>query len=453
MIERAFDRNTVGAIVEAVREQLGSAQLRDAVVGAAQQVPGDGDAAQRVSAAMAPVTAAQASSGARHGQPVPFLSRNPIVSLVQSSIEDTLLARGTPSAHPEHRGFFGSVLHFLEELAEQRKFGPDDIDWVTDVAAAMLGHLAKGNHPFNPQPARHEIADTARVVVVGDWGTGLSGAQDVAKHMAQEVADALANGREAHVVHLGDIYYSGLPSEIERRVLPYWPVTAEQGQGGVTSWSLNGNHDMYSGGYGYFETLLADPRFSAQHSADGKPTSFFGLTAPSWELVGLDTSWSSAVLTEGAVAVLEQPQAQFVASVAQESDRKLVLLSHHQLVSTYDPEDIGPALGADLAPVLGDGRVTAWFWGHEHRCMGFEATGGVKFPRCIGHGGVPVLQNYTAGDPVKAPGKWVAPGYTESGGDRWARFGFAVLDLGPDQINVRYRNDDGTETVPAEVIA
>ena len=98
--------------------------------------------------------------------------------------------------------------------------------------------------------------------------------------MAEEVADALRNGREAHVIHLGDVYYSGLPVEVQRHVLEPWPVTAAQAKAGVTSWSLNGNHDMYSGGYGYYDTLLADPRFAAQHSADGASTSFFRLDRP-----------------------------------------------------------------------------------------------------------------------------------------------------------------------------
>ena len=86
------------------------------------------------------------------------------------------------------------------------------------------------------------------------------------------------------------------------------------------------------------------------------------------------------------------------------SARKLVLLSHHQLMSVYDQADLGPVLPAKLGPVLDSGRVTGWWWGHEHRCMGFEAGHGVRFPRCIGHGGVPVLQTYTAGAPIAPPG-------------------------------------------------
>jgi hypothetical protein len=265
--------------------------------------------------------------------------------------------------------------------------------------------------------------------------------------MAEEVADALACGREAHVIHLGDVYYSGLPSEIRQHVLACWPVTPEQARAGVTSWSLNGNHDMYSGGFGYFETLLGDPRFAGQHSADGAPTSFFRLAAPSWDFVGLDTSWDTDVMSKGASGVLEDPQAGFVAEIARETPgRKLVLLSHHQLMSAYEPADLGPVLPAKLGPVLDSGRVAAWWWGHEHRCIGFEAAHGVRFPRCLGHGGVPVLQTYAAGDPVKPPGVWEAAGFLEdTDGDCWARFGFAVLDLDGSQMQVRYRDDRGAE--------
>jgi len=269
--------------------------------------------------------------------------------------------------------------------------------------------------------------------------------------MAEEVTDALRSGREAHVIHLGDVYYSGLPVEVRRHVLEPWPVTAAQARAGVTSWSLNGNHDMYSGGYGYYDTLLADPRFAAQHSADGASTSFFRLTAPGWEFVGLDTSWDTDVLSKGASGVLQDPQAEYVEQVARASDRKLVLLSHHQLATVYDQADIGPVLTAKLGSVLGSGRVTGWWWGHEHRCVGFGETGGVRFPRCIGHGGVPVPQTHTTAEKPPAPWAWEPTGYLDSGGQRWALFGFAVFDLDGDQIRARYRDEHGA-TIRTEVI-
>lgn len=450
MIEQAFDQETLGRYVEAVRQQLGAPELRDATVRAAQQIGGGGDPAAKVNAALPSVDPGNASSGGRHGEPVPYLSRNPVISLVQSSVESALREQGISDQAPQDRGLWARIVHTAERLVHPRAFGPTDPDWVIRIAESTLERLAMGNHQFNSTPARCEISDSARLVVVGDWGTGLPRARAVAGYMADEVAEALADGRDAHVIHLGDVYYSGLPEEVDRHVLAYWPVTADQARAGVTSWSLNGNHDMYSGGFGYFDTLLADPRF-AQRSADGDTTSFFRLVSPSWDFVGLDTSWDSDVVAAGHVAVLRDPQADFVASVANESDRKLVLLSHHQLISVYSPGDIGSELATKLAPVLRDRRVTAWWWGHEHRCMGFQ-PGDVKFPRCLGNGGVPVLQNRASSDPIPAPGEWEESGFFESDGDRWARFGFAVLDLDGDHIEVRYRDDQGTQT-RAETIA
>ena len=42
-----------------------------------------------------------------------------------------------------------------------------------------------------------------------------------------------------------------------------------------------------------------------------------------------------------------------MAKVAAGSPRKLVLFSHHQLVSVYDQPDLGRTLPGKLAPVLG----------------------------------------------------------------------------------------------------
>jgi calcineurin-like phosphoesterase family protein len=451
MRRQAYDRNSVDQYVEAVRQRLPDAALSDSVSQAAAAIPGSGDPVAKVSAALPGAYQADASSGGGVGGAVPYLAREPAVSLVQSSVESALRQRGVPDQPPGRPGLWQKIVQIIEGFLHRGNFGPDDADWVIKIAEAALGHLAKGNHPFNPKPAEHSISGSARLVVVGDWGTGLPRARAVARYMAEEVADALGSGREAHVIHLGDVYYSGLPEEVQRHVLQPWPVTAAQARAGVTSWSLNGNHDMYSGGYGYYDTLLADPRFAAQHSADGAATSFFRLTAPGWEFVGLDTSWDTDVLSQGASGVLQDPQGSYVAEVAKASDRKLVLLSHHQLTTVYDQADIGPVLTAKLGPVLDSGRVTAWWWGHEHRCVGFEATRGVRFPRCIGHGGVPVLQTHTDADKPPAPWAWEPSGYLDSGGQRWALFGFAVFDLDGDRIQARYRDEHGA-TIRTEVI-
>jgi hypothetical protein len=454
MIEQVVDRDELHRYVEAVRDQIGAPQVAGAAAQAASTFDGAGDPVAKLRDALPQVDRQIASSGGG-GTSVPFISRDPIQSLLQSTLEGKLREQGVGLEEPpKHRGLLGWLTHLLESILHPVRFGPDDPNWAIELAEAVLEHLAKGNHPFNRVPAEHEIADDARVVIVGDWGTGLPRAQAVAKLMAEEVAEALGEGREAHVVHLGDVYYSGLKGEVLRHVLApgMWPVTIEQARAGVSSWSLNGNHDMYGGGFGYFETLLGDERFSRQRSPDGKGTSFFRLRSPSWDFVGLDTSWDSDVLSQGFVGVLEDPQAEFVERVATESARKLMLLSHHQLVSVYDVQDIGQTLPTKLASVLDDGRVTAWLWGHEHRCMGFDRTAGVKIPRCIGHGGVPVLMTHTPGEAIPSPGAWEERGFSEYRGDQWGRMGFAILDLAGEQIDVRYRDEQGT-TSRRETIA
>lgn len=451
MLEQAFDRQHLQQYVRAVRDKLDAPPLQESVARAADAVGAEGDPAAALASRIPDATRQLASSGGRQASQVPYLSRDPISSLLQSTIEEKLRAQGVRDDTPVRRDLWGRIVHTIERLLHPLPYGPDDPGWVIDIARSLLDRLADGNHPFNPLPARHEIADTARVVVVGDWGTGIPRARAVAGLMADEVAGALAEGRQAHAVHLGDVYYSGTFDEVDRHVLGagLWPVTNEQARGGVSSWSLNGNHEMYGGGYGYFNRLLKDPRFAAQRSPDGRTTSFFALVAPSWEFVGLDTAWDPNVLSDGRSGVLEDPQAEFTARVAaeaHEAGRKLVLLSHHQFVSVYDRADLGTVLPSKLKPVLDSGQVTAWLWGHEHRCMGFEPVSGVKCARCIGHGGVPVLMQHAVDDPVPAPGAWEERDYLEQDGDHWQRFGFAVFDLASDRIEVRYRNELGVPT-------
>ena len=450
VLKAASDQRSVHSYVEAVRSALDRDELREALEGAGRQIPGAGTALEKLHGALPSPGPGNQSSGGSGRAVVPYLSRSAAVSLVQSALEEALLEREGAPGRPGC-ALWVRVRRLVDGLLDPGTFSPSDPDWVVKIALATLGHLAQGNHPFNPRPAGRTISDTARLVVVGDWGTGLPRAQAVARLMAGEVAAGLSDGRDVHVIHLGDVYYSGLPGENRRHVLDHWPVTRDQAAAGVTSWSLNGNHDMYSGGFGYFQTLLGDERFTGQRSADAQTTSFFRLTSPSWDFVGLDTSWNSDLLSTGAVAVLQEPQGAFVASVAAQSPRKLVLFSHHQLVSVYDQTDIGPELTTKLRPVLDSNRVTAWWWGHEHRNMAFRPTQGVRFPRCVGHGGVPVLQPRTADDPVPAPGLWEDRSYLLEGGQRWARFGYAALDLDGDRMSARYVDETG-DVVRREVI-
>ena len=204
------------------------------------------------------------------------------------------------------------------------------------------------------------LADTGHIAVVGDWGTNLYGAP------VSSASIKRIGGYEL-LLHLGDIYYSGTKAEAKQRFLDAWPTGA-----GKVSRALNGNHEMYSGGFAYFEDIL--PKFK-------QPSSYFALQNNNWLLIGLDTAHTDHALDTQQVAWLK--------SVVQKAgQRKVILFSHHQPFSRLDKQ--GPKLQTALADLFQKKAITAWYWGHEHYCIIYDKhpTFGL-LGRCIGHGGIP----------------------------------------------------------------
>lgn len=314
----------------------------------------------------------------------------------------------------DHQGLFGA-------------FEQTDVRWMACLVAMGIRRF-RGRRVFNSDPAAPlTISNKARVVMVGDWGSGLPRARKIGAAMREVLQEAGAQGREQHVIHLGDVYYSGWQREYERHFLPYWPVKPGE-EGRIASWSLNANHDMYSGGHGYYDHLLKDPRFARQQQS-----SFFSLENDYWQVLGLDTGYAEHALG-GDQATWVNHRADAVPS------KDLLLLSHHQMFSAYEGD--GERLADKLRPVLDAGRVRAWFWGHEHRCACYEPQHQIEYPRLIGHGGVPV---YASSAPVPAGVRYEYKGKFDTGLEEWAIFGFAVLDFDDRQIHVRYINENGEE--------
>src|SRR5216684_4276495 len=192
-----------------------------------------------------------------------------------------------------------------------------------------------------PPEIPETIADDARIVVFGDWGTGMYGAPIIRNTIVNKLT------RCDVALHLGDTYYSGADDEIERRLVGDWPLRAN-----TVNRALNGNHEMYSGGVGYFRALAG---FFKQ------PASCFAMQNANWILVGLDTAYKDFDLAPDQVAWLKR----IVAAAGPQ--RKLILFSHHQPFSQLD--DQGPNLQVALTDLLEQTRITAWFWGHEHRLV------------------------------------------------------------------------------------
>lgn len=267
-----------------------------------------------------------------------FLPSHATLALVQSAMEEEL------------------------ERSPDRVVRTQDPKWLTMLyqrlrakgrgKAKFISHRALDDFQFS-------LPERTTVALVSDWGTGNVHAIAVAKQIALRQPD--------HVVHLGDVYYAGTPREVRTNFLEIWRAFGPQR---ARYWALNGNHDMYSGGYGFFEHLL--PAF-------GQPASYFNLQNKYWRLLGLDTAYLNHRITPEQLAWLP---AQLTGSA------RTILMTHHHLLSPFRKR--GDAMEQALDPYLSAEQLFAWIWGHEHHLFEFADYRGVKC-RCIGHGSLPYV--------------------------------------------------------------
>lgn len=385
-----------------------------------------------------------------------FFSHDPILSLTQSALDrffrerqpESLIVAELPEIDRNRRSLGNQIAitnlrlkpeaAALDDATGRRlgeSFSQTDIGWISSLIAEGI-RLFRRRHPLPKDPSPPvALPPTCRLVLVGDWGSGLPRAIKVAAEMRKVLDQGKAAGLQQHVIHLGDVYYSGWDYEQSERFLNHWPVHVEE-TGLIGSWSLNGNHDMYSGGHGYFRTLLGDQRFRLQAKSNR-----FSFDHPHWKILGLDTSYEDHDLAGD--------QSKWVAEnlgAARQDGKRGFLLSHHQLFSAY--ESGGPRLRQKLGSVLRDQLIHTWFWGHEHRCAIYKSFDDVQFARCVGHGGVPVYMNH-GDEPLVPPCIWEFrdsiehEGIEGMVGARWAKFGFAVVDIYGPAMHVRYVDEDG----------
>jgi hypothetical protein len=278
--------------------------------------------------------------------------------------------------------------------------------------------LVHKNAPYQTYPAGQTgIFDLApnpadqplRFAVAADWGTGTLEAETVAANML---------ACSPHVsLHLGDVYYMGEKAEIDENCRGVatrnyagvlWPKPS------LGSFALMGNHEMYSGGQGYFKEFLPilglfnpDATVKAPQSA-----SYFCLDTGHWIILGLDTGYHSggvpllsavpglnAIPCFNVDARFDNKMMVWLRRTMQSlqpdgsSKRPVLVLTHHQPVSSFEHAFKKPAEQLAQLGLLKD-QEFVWLYGHEHRLTIYQeqiiANSLKCFPRCIGHGGMPV---------------------------------------------------------------
>jgi hypothetical protein len=223
----------------------------------------------------------------------------------------------------------------------------------------------------------NKLPAQAKVAIVGDWGTG----QDAAKLVLRQIA----NKNPDVVIHLGDIYYAGTQFEVNNYFLQPWQQILNLGDKlyRIPTFTLAGNHDMYSGGVPYYSLI----------KSLGQPASYFCLRNANWQFIAMDTGYHdhNPGGGEGATYLQDTEVAWVTDKVNNAGSRHTVLLSHHQLFTVFDSIDnneINLRLYPQVAPLLS--RVNYWVWGHEHNFVVYGPYKGLARSCCLGHGAFPV---------------------------------------------------------------
>jgi hypothetical protein len=349
--------------------------------------------------------------------------RDPGASVWQSTLE-TVASRRSIGARFNQAALTAPCADLAYRLAATKVFGPAadvvrlqaEFDFGTcdpfwaeciaeyvehyRIAPAAIPYRAGIDNVLDPVPAK------CRIALFGDWGTGEQPAMNVLMDIDDHEPELL--------IHLGDIYYSGKKEECQTRFLD----EVKRYQPSPRCLSLCGNHDVYSGGEGYY--WLVDQL--------GQRASYFAIENESWIIIGADTGKNDYALP-ARETYLEASELTWIREkIANAGNKKVILLTHHPLFSAYEPtpfDDVNDKLLTQVAGFLPN--VTAWIWAHEHRFAAYGPYLGLQRGRCLGHGAVPVLA--AGSDTVRFPEVPVIDVPQPPPVDGYNRNGYAILDL------------------------
>lgn len=297
-----------------------------------------------------------------------------------------------------------------DAIKDELKFSDIDPKWIEAIEDYLKYFGLDGKkHPI-PYIRYADIDDfmlntlppNATVALVGDWATGTQEAVNLLEQIRRKQPDVL--------IHLGDIYYSGTARENRENFLDILDEVLDRDRTRIPVYSLTGNHDMYSGGGGYYEMIRQLNRFDP---AQAQPASYFSLrtTAGAWQFLAMDTGLHDHDPFEvgDAMTYLDPKEVEWHLDKLAHFGGRTILLSHHQLFSAFEhigkpeahpkgEEAYNTRLLASFRQFQEGGEIAAWFWGHEHNLCVYEPYPPLEKGRCIGHGAIPV---FVEQDPYK----------------------------------------------------
>ncbi len=349
-----------------------------------------------------------------------------------------------------------------EQIAEQYKFSPCDPGWLEAVADYIGYYWIAGKKPQYydassgrqlvytlPAPAGPELV----IGLLGDWGTG--------EQVAQVAIDQLFQRKPDLILHVGDIYYAGTLEETQQNFLVQVQAARQRYKLQIPVFNIPGNHDYYSGGEGFYQ-MIGQLNAGIGNGQYVQGASFFSLQGDGWQLQAMDTGYNDSDLFDVSNDITFLNSSEAAWHVQQIEDgvhagRRVILFSHHQLFSAF--ENIGatstgnqgganynPNLQGNFGDLIAAGKVSAWFWGHEHLFELYGKYQNLAVGRCIGYSAFPVLATgnaYQVQYPQVPANTSVVLGTTED----VYNHGYAVLKLGSSSATVEYYSIPGDATL------
>jgi hypothetical protein len=381
-------------------------------------------------------------------------------------------------------------------------FSQLDKGWTYAFVLYLLGIFKEiPKAPLFPSPAPTIVPitlpnnPTLNVALIGDWGTG-SWNDCGTKGPAVAIMEQLQQSKAVPdvIIHVGDVYYAGtghlpltvnlfmmwLAGEMQRVTgvfVPYIPT--EETFRLVDSWwqsgpvplsfTLNSNHEMYSGANGYYYEALAAPLYVAQNKA-----SYFAIYYQDWAILGLDSAFysESFFCMEGALQDAQHAEQVAWVQKLDLTGKKVIALTHHTALSVDGLPIRGNQLCNDMYAALNKRDPDYWYWGHIHNGVVYNSDVTMSSSRqtttlcrCVGHSAVPfgdayywkdgethepLGQNpnveYYAGTPLPNPNDY--PQWKKR-----VKNGFAVLTLSQGAIQEAFYEQGSSSPVwPAKVV-
>ncbi len=307
----------------------------------------------------------------------------------QLKVEDALTKEFRKYSDADTSGFLGCVTAWIAAIAKySAKFKYND--WTKE-----------GKGDINYGVINYKLPNDAKVGIIGDWGTGLPDAIAL-------LTDMVVNKNVDVIIHLGDIYYSATPPdsgvgrgevydnfagpvEMVRQLI--WKEKQ------VPVFSIPGNHDYYSGGYGYYD-MIREINWATTGAMQN--ASYFCLRTEDngWQFLGMDTGFYDSNPLNAADNLnwgppLQSNELLWHLHKLDTFKGGTILLSHHQLYSAnaeINGRDSGFKKMRNLNFFLLDSfksffksNIAGWLWGHEHNMVLYaDKQFGLEKGRLIG---------------------------------------------------------------------